>query len=97
LLVATALLLLAAPALAETVAPAKGRYAIQPSDDGFVRLDTESGSVSHCTRVSGVWQCDGVATPAPTIEHKVDALAAKVDELKREISSFLRARARPQG
>lgn len=78
-------LLLAMPALAEDAAPGAGRYAIQPSDDGFVRLDTESGAVSHCTRTDGVWRCEAVADDKAALESKVEALSAEVEALTAEL------------
>ncbi|MEO8667048.1 MAG: hypothetical protein ABI399_00915 [Bauldia sp.] len=78
-------LALAAPALAENASPNAGRYAVQPSDDGFIRLDTETGSVSHCRRTAGVWHCEGVADAKSGIEIKVDALASAVVSLTGEV------------
>jgi hypothetical protein len=79
------LLLLAGPALADQAAPGKGRYAIQPGDDGFVRLDTETGSVSHCKRVEGIWQCDAIADGKSAIEGKIDILAREVAALSDKV------------
>jgi len=75
-------LLLAMPAFAEDATPGAGRYAIQPSDDGFVRLDTESGAVSHCTRTDGVWRCEAIADDKAAL---VEALSAEVEALTAEL------------
>jgi hypothetical protein len=80
-----AVIVLALPALAETAARGSGRYAVEPSDDGFVRLDTESGSASHCRRVDGVWRCEAIADEPTAIERKLDSLSAAVGALTEEV------------
>ncbi|MCP4382030.1 MAG: hypothetical protein GY798_11565 [Hyphomicrobiales bacterium] len=65
--------------LASAVAgePDAARYAIEPSVDGFVRLDTETGALSHCTRRDGIWRCAVLTEDRSAI----DALAADVSAL----------------
>ena len=95
-----AILLVAAPAAAEDVSPAPGRYAVQPSDDGFVRLDTESGAVSHCKRTDNIWRCQPIAEEKAMLAEKIDSLSqqvatlsAEVGRLKAEVSNLTSARA----
>ena len=38
------------------------RFEIAPGATGVTRLDTQTGTVSHCTQVSGIWTCDPVAS-----------------------------------
>ncbi|MCX5497840.1 hypothetical protein OSH11_24285 [Kaistia dalseonensis] len=67
----------AAPATApgDAPAPRTGRFTMVPAEGGFVRLDTETGVVSHCRRegegAAGVWRC--AAIPEETL-NKPDAL-----------------------
>jgi hypothetical protein len=35
-----------------------GRYTMTPTDGGFVRLDTETGAVSFCSRKDTQWFCE---------------------------------------
>lgn len=57
----------------EAPAARVGRYTMVPADGGFVRLDTETGIVSHCRRVGEgadlTWQCAAIpeATLAPPV------------------------------
>jgi hypothetical protein len=83
------------PQQAAADAARPGRYTMVPAEGGFVRLDTETGTVSHCRRgdaASGsVWTCaaipeDVLSRPDPAV-----ALSAKVTELEREVAD-LRAR-----
>jgi hypothetical protein len=83
-LIVAALLLAAAPAVAED-AGAPGRYAIQPSDDGFVRLDTESGAVSHCRRTDNIWRCQPIADDKAILSDKIDTLTEQVESLTAEL------------
>lgn len=84
-LILAPLLILAAPAMAEDTRPDAGRYAVQPSDDGFVRLDTKTGATSHCTRREGLWHCDTIAKDRDELEAKVAALAVEVAALSAEL------------
>jgi hypothetical protein len=69
-----------------------GRYAIEPSVDGFIRLDTETGSISHCARRDGVWRCDilaedrsaidGLAAEVKALGDRLDDLSARMDALE---------------
>ncbi|WP_051231145.1 hypothetical protein [Kaistia adipata] len=75
--------------------PRAGRYTMVPAEGGFVRLDTETGAVSHCRRgdavSGGVWQC--AAIPEAVIA-KPQAEEKGADDnavLRREVAD-LRAR-----
>jgi hypothetical protein len=47
-----------APALAESMPDAaNGRYTLQPSGDGVIRLDTRTGTVSSCSNSGAGWAC----------------------------------------
>jgi len=50
-----------------------GRYTMTPTDGGFVRLDTETGAVSFCSRKDTQWFCE----PANDIARNQAAQAAK--------------------
>ncbi len=80
--------LLAASALAADTAPAPGRYAIGPSADGFVRLDTASGAVSHCVQTNGVWRCEPMAGDDGALRSRLDALAAEVKRLTAAVAAL---------
>jgi hypothetical protein len=88
LFILAAVLFVAIPAFAEDVADGgrgAGRYAIQSSDDGFVRLDTETGAVSHCTRVGDTWHCDAIAEDKAALERQVQTLSRQVETLAAEV------------
>ncbi|WEK51803.1 MAG: hypothetical protein P0Y66_07450 [Candidatus Kaistia colombiensis] len=69
-----------------------GRYTMVPAEGGFVRLDTQTGTVSHCRRgdaaAGSVWTCAAIpenvlSSPDPTV-----ALSGKVDALEREVATL---------
>src|SRR5882757_10645810 len=68
---------LAGTAAGDEMKPAS-RYAVQPSDDGFIRLDTQTGAVSHCGRRAGVWFCEKLVEDQTALEKRIDELAAQV-------------------
>lgn len=39
-----------------------GRYILKHAGDGFVRLDTRTGSLAHCLKIDGKWQCESLDT-----------------------------------
>ncbi|WP_421725276.1 hypothetical protein [Bauldia sp.] len=83
-------------ALAEEQVP--GRYAVEPSFDGFVRLDTETGALSHCRREQGIWRCAILAEDRSAIDALADdvaALATRVDALAARVDAFEASRSAP--
>jgi hypothetical protein len=81
----------ASPTAPDAVRP--GRYTMVPAEGGFVRLDTETGAVSHCRRgdavSGGVWQCASI--PEDVIAKPAEKGASDDAALRREVAD-LRAR-----
>lgn len=89
---------LAAPAAtrAEDTAPPAvdaarvGRYTMVPAEGGFVRLDTETGVISHCRRESAAadagWRCAAIPEAVLDEPDRTSALAARVDALEAEVA-----------
>ena len=61
-----------------------GRYTMHKTDDGLVRLDTETGAVSLCQKVDQDWQCQPMAGAASS-PGELARLRRKNAELKAEI------------
>ncbi len=64
------------------------RFAVQPSEDGFIRLDTKTGAVSHCGRRKGVWFCEKLVEDQTAIEAEIDALRGRIDALAKEVAAL---------
>jgi hypothetical protein len=91
---ALAALLCGGLAASAQVAPDEaGRFTIAPQDDGFLRLDTRSGAVSHCQKDSaGAWSCvpfneaDAARTDAiDALEARIAVLSAELDALRADL------------
>ncbi|MCC6984492.1 MAG: hypothetical protein IT535_14585 [Bauldia sp.] len=52
------------------------RYTITPADEGFVRLDTQTGAITHCASADGIWRC----APPLYAESEIDARLRVLDE-----------------
>ncbi|MEQ1649095.1 MAG: hypothetical protein ABL898_10945 [Hyphomicrobiaceae bacterium] len=64
---------------------ASGRYTMQPTDGGFLRLDTSTGILSFCRTKSGAWSCDAVADERLVLEDELKRLRTENDDLKSTV------------
>lgn len=90
-LVLAALLALAAlsmPARAQSLDDGRGRYALSPVEDGFLRLDKETGAVAMCARKSGTWVCEPVTDKAADSTGDKAKLEAENKVLRDRIKSL---------
>ncbi|WOJ91601.1 hypothetical protein RZS28_19225 (plasmid) [Methylocapsa polymorpha] len=81
---------LATPTRAENpppVAGAPGRYTMTPAEGGFLRLDTQAGSVSFCTVKDGQSFCHASADEKAALEAEVSRLTRENSELRSKLSS----------
>jgi len=61
--------------------PARPRFTIDSARDGFTRLDTQTGAVTHCSAVRGKWTCDAILSGDANLAQRVEALAVAVARL----------------
>jgi hypothetical protein len=88
LLVAAACLAGVAPAsAAETPDTENGRYTLQASGDGMVRLDTRTGTVSNCSNSAAGWTCYAVPDERAALDAEIGRLQAENDKLKAQLAS----------
>ncbi len=73
------------PAVADDAGPGSGRYSVLPSSDGFIRIDTVTGAVSHCGKRDGAWYCDVLIEDRGLMERRLDALTAQIATLAERI------------
>lgn len=62
-----------------------GRFTFREVADGILRLDTDSGRVSLCSRRSVGWTCDAVPETAAALEAEIGRLQDENASLKREL------------
>lgn len=78
-----AAILAAAPTAAvaaDTAAPV--RFALTPTANGYIRLDTLSGQVSECTGVPSNLVCKSTPDERSAMQAEIDRLTKQVDDLK---------------
>ena len=78
--------------------PAAGRFAITAEGDGFLRLDTRSGAVSHCRKnATGAWACvpfneadTALRDEIAALNRRIAALSAELDALASDVARLQR-------
>lgn len=65
--------------LDETTPAENGRYSMQQTPDGFLRLDTRTGKVSLCTVKDGAARCTLAADERDAYEREIAALKGGKD------------------
>lgn len=88
LVILAAGLLLGGAAVAEELPAQSGRFQIAPDGDGFVRLDTETGTLSHCSRSEGVWRCIVVSEERTEVDSRLLVLESEVAALKETLAEI---------
>jgi hypothetical protein len=58
------------------------RFTFQPFEGGVMRLDTETGHVSHCTRVGENLTCRSVADDRAALQEEIDRLRRENEQLR---------------
>lgn len=64
-----------------------GRFTMQPTDGGFVRLDRDTGAMSICTGKDGDWACKPMPDRQQALEARISALEAENRSLRAERSA----------
>lgn len=73
------------PSLAQEV-PGPGRYAMKDVEDGLIRLDTQTGQVSHCRKKTTDWVCETVADERKAYQDEITRLSRENEELRSRIA-----------
>ncbi len=85
----TAVCLLAATT-ASMVIPASaqtGRFVMEKTDDGYVRMDSETGDISVCTVQGAQIVCKSAADERAAFQGQIEALEARVAVLERRLAA----------
>ncbi len=77
--IALLLLVAASPAWAQNA----GRFAFQQVDGGLMRLDTETGQVSHCTKSGDSFACRSVADDRAALMDEIERLKRENEQLRQ--------------
>ena len=79
-------LLAAALTWAALAEDADGRYRVFPTAEGFLKLDTRSGTVSECKRGLEGYQCRLVPDEQRALQAEIDRLAGENTALKEQLA-----------
>jgi hypothetical protein len=87
LIVATAFTVCAASGASAQTAPLNDnwRFKMQKVEDGFLRLDAQTGQVSHCRVRLGGWVCETAADDRAALEAEIKRLSDRVAVLERQV------------
>jgi len=58
------------------------RYSMTETADGFLRLDTQSGEVSHCREKAGGFSCELAADERAAYEAEIAGLSERLERLE---------------
>lgn len=72
----------------QTPAQPAARYAFNPVNDGFLRLDNVSGQISFCNQTSAGWACQAVPEDRAALEKEIARLQDEVTELKQQVAAL---------
>jgi hypothetical protein len=84
-LVALILVLVALGGVAVSAQEHTQRFTMTPTEGGFVRLDTETGAVSICTRKDGAWACEPMPEERQALSREIERLQAENKRLQDEL------------
>lgn len=65
-----------------------GRYVLKDVKDGFIRLDTRTGAVSHCETRDAQWICESVADDRQVLQQEIAKLENENAALKKRVSEL---------
>jgi hypothetical protein len=78
----------ASAAVAQTAPDAEnGRYALSPTADGVLRLDTRTGAVSTCSNAGMGWACYAVPDERSALDAEIGRLQADNEKLKAQLAA----------
>src|SRR5438445_10756304 len=67
---------------ADSITTENGRYSMTPVQDGFLRLDTRTGTVAMCRLVNGAPECRPAADERAALENEIGRLQAENRDLR---------------
>jgi hypothetical protein len=65
-----------------------GRYVLEKVEQGFLRLDSETGVMALCAPKSGVWECQAIKDAGLDLSQEIGRLKAENEALKVRIAKL---------
>lgn len=76
------------PASPPPALPPRSRFTFKRANDGFLRLDGETGQVAYCAARTTGWTCEAVPEERAAFEKEIGRLQDEVAALKREVAAL---------
>ncbi|WP_246659154.1 hypothetical protein [Rhizobium sp. FY34] len=67
--------------------PGANRYRMERTEQGFIRLDQQTGAVSYCREAADGLSCRLAADERAAFEQELDILAKRVDALEKRLDA----------
>ena len=64
------------------------RYVLEKVSGGFIRMDTKTGSLSHCAETAGEWTCRSLADDRRALQDEIAALEQENEKLRTRIDAL---------
>jgi len=78
-------------AVSSAAAEDSGRYALQKSPNGYVRLDRQTGEIAICQENGGQLACRAAVDEKKAMQDEIDRLDGKIDRLERRVAALEKA------
>jgi len=78
----------AAPKAPRVTDKTPGRFSFNRVDDGFLRLDRQSGEVAYCSPHTVGWACQPVPEDGAALEKEIARLRDEVASLKAQVAAL---------
>ena len=65
-----------------------GRYEMERTEDGYVRLDTQTGAMSLCQPKGNGWACEAVPDDRLVLEEEIQRLDDENRELRDQVAGI---------
>jgi hypothetical protein len=64
-----------------------GRYSLQPSGDGVIRLDTRTGTLSYCSSSASGWACYMAPDERKAMDAEIGRLQAENEKMRAQLAA----------
>jgi len=64
------------------------RYSFNPINDGFLRLDNQTGQVAFCSPHMARWACQAVPEESAALETEIARLRDEIADFKQEVTNL---------
>lgn len=62
-----------------------GRYTMQPTEGGFIKLDTLTGVSSFCTKQADAWSCAAMPDGQQAMRDQIETLESEKKKLQEDV------------